>query len=497
MSFYGSRGRGSWRGSSTGSSVASTTSSYSSRGGGFSSRGKSSNWGSHRKRNDQEGPDISKHPLGQLLRTISPSDLNLDADQEHSISISNSEYVASYNWVNEESSTITIPGRPPRWTPLQKSQRLAEDKGDFFRDPNGARYPTHPAEPAVKAILELNPNYDTSMIDIVACGSTLGHILRFARGVDRPFRLTLDVIGNTVFFVRKENNPKELLKNVHGYGHTFLDEYTTWDQDVKGSESHQRLIQYELGGLRCVVRFEVDGYLGEKADVAAREAKSSSSDADSLTGLDDLISAMGATSVCTGPLSSNDTLTTRVAGSSVPQASIFDIKTRSGKYQKNIDMSDILPVLWLKQFPNFIIAYHDGYGLFKDIREQDVRADIQAWEDENREGLHKFVALLRKIVQIAKDNEGGRLDLYSPSAERLEIRKQHVDDNSSTLPPDLRAVWEGNTSEDGAEEEVENDSEQGNTGHHNFPIDSDSDDASPDYTACSPDSCGYCGRCSY
>lgn len=46
-----------------------------------------------------------------------------------------------------------------------------------------------------------------------------------------------------------------------GYGHTFPEANTTWEADVKGSASHQRLIRYNVAGLDMVVRFEADGYI--------------------------------------------------------------------------------------------------------------------------------------------------------------------------------------------------------------------------------------------
>ena len=101
--------------------------------------------------------------------------------------------------MNAKSPTITVPGRPPLWTPLNGSQQLQQDKGDYFRDPNAARFPSYPTEPAVRAVLTTEPDYPTSELDIFACGSTLGNLSRFVRGNDKPFRFNVEVIGETVF----------------------------------------------------------------------------------------------------------------------------------------------------------------------------------------------------------------------------------------------------------------------------------------------------------
>jgi hypothetical protein len=137
-------------------------------------------------------------------------------------------------------------------------QRLLEDSGQYYRDPNAARYPEHPIAPVVQSVLEkqlkamiglsmfnahMHPNFPTADIDIVACGSTLGNLLRFARGQDKSFRFAVETISNTVFFIRKENDPREVIPDVRGYGHSFPEANTTWENDVKGSETHQRIIR--------------------------------------------------------------------------------------------------------------------------------------------------------------------------------------------------------------------------------------------------------------
>lgn len=96
--------------------------------------------------------------------------------------------------------------------------------------------------PAIEAILKQNPDFDTKGIDIVGCGSTLGNLLRFARNIDKKFRMIVECVGSTVFFIRRENSPTQTIPDVRGYGHTFPEAYTTWDAAVRGSETHQRVI---------------------------------------------------------------------------------------------------------------------------------------------------------------------------------------------------------------------------------------------------------------
>ncbi|KAH5416795.1 hypothetical protein HBI82_136560 [Parastagonospora nodorum] len=462
--------------------------------GGYAPRGSRGGWNGSFSKSKKPfvKPDIEKNPLGQLLQTIKIADL-----KEGSIttlpggSITDLCYIASYNWRSDTSAAILIPGKPPQWTPLQDLQRLPEDNGQYFRDPNAARCPQYPVAPVVQSVLHLHADFPTRSMDIVACGSTLGNLLRFVRGQDKAFRFLAQVIGNTVFFLRKENDPRELIPNVRGYGHSFPEANTTWENDVKGSETHQRIVQYDLGGLRFLVRFECDGYIMEESFKTKDRVKKKPT---ATTHIDDLLPGLGTASITPAPLSrspGSDYIPIEHGGTEIPQHSIFDLKTRSGKYKSEIDMSDIYPQLWIKQVPNFIVAYHDGAGLFKDVRVQDVQNEVLKWEADNIEAIHRLTVLLNRIVAFAR-NDQGLLEVYCPHEDCLELRRQHGQ-GTNALPGALRDAWANEAFSDSDDGGLELD--QGYESAEDYKADSDEDE--PDYTACSVEDCGYCGKCTY
>lgn len=107
---------------------------------------------------------------------------------------------------------------PARWNPPDEAKKLQEDFGEYLLDHNAARHPDHPMEPAVKAVLAQNPNFNTESIDIFGCTSTLGSLLRFLKKDDKTFRFTVEAVGRTVFFVRRENAPDEKIAGPDGRG---------------------------------------------------------------------------------------------------------------------------------------------------------------------------------------------------------------------------------------------------------------------------------------
>ncbi|KAK4124693.1 hypothetical protein N657DRAFT_690176 [Parathielavia appendiculata] len=376
-----------------------------------------------------EPPEAPPPPLGDLIRTWRVEDLDDEArTYQDQAQIRNPRTVNSFNWVGKRGGdpTILIPGKPPQWTPQAHPSRLKEDSGRSFRDKNAARYPKHPTEPAVVAALAADPTIPAE-IDMFACGSTFGNLLRFVQGQDRPFRMLVYKLHTTVFLVRRENSPTELIPDVRGYGHAFPEANTTWEADVRGSVSHQRLVRYEFGGLDLVVRFEADGYLkpevhktdGRSPKHEFKPSTTSSSQHQSI--LNDLTSSLSSTTI-TPFLPNNNTssiiststpstnsktptdkipLTITRAGELIPSTYLFDLKTRSIRTRQNVKshpLTDQLPRLWVSQIPNFILAFHAS-GLFepKDTEIRDVREDVARWEKENAKELARLAVLLRWV----------------------------------------------------------------------------------------------------
>lgn len=316
-------------------------------------------------------------------------------------------------------------GAPPTWTPPAIDPQLKPDSQDVFRDINAARHPTFPTEPAVRSILALQPNFDLGSVDVMACGSTIGNLMRFARSEARAFRFDVDLIGETVFFIRKEKSPTELITDLRGYGHTFPEAYTTWDNDVRNSCSHQRIVEYEFGGLRFLVRSETDGYIRQSPPKQINKAPTSLGD------------AFGKMAVASSGSSSDKELVIRLQGTKVPQDQIFDIKTRSRQTVFNMD--EILPRLWVNQTSKFLLAYHT-FGLFDKPQVTDVRKQVLDWEEKNAAVLGRLHALVKRIVDLVRDSPDQQVEVSWDGEGALLISEQ-LGVRRRALPSDLLWTW--------------------------------------------------------
>lgn len=375
-------------------------------------------------------------------------------------------------------------GMPPQWAPLSQPQKLPEDSGEYFRDRNAARYPRHPIEPAIVAALRQSPECcGSDKVDLVACSSTLGNLLRFVRGEHKPFRMLVEKVGKTVFFVRRENSPTEKIFGVRGFGHTFPEAYTTWNPDVKTSTSHQRVLRYSFGRLQCFVRFEADGYISDKPTTVG--AKSTEVQVNLPVTHDKLLASLNATTLSTETSISSGGLRFKERGTLIPQEQVFDLKTRSYRKKDQDTTNEELPRLWVTQLQNFILAHHHD-GVFNDIEVKNVRERVLEWEQSDIGALSRLAALIHRISDMVCDVADGKLEvchLFDKTGV-LQICQQ-LPGTGDVLSPEVKARWTA----------IQDDSDSD-------PPDSDEssvrgvdwNDVGEDFTACSA-ACNYCGHC--
>ncbi|KAI1145920.1 hypothetical protein F4825DRAFT_473350 [Nemania diffusa] len=412
-------------------------------------------------------------PLGKLVTEFKAGDIASSAVSTAEARITNCTYAASYSLNDEKPLKVIVPGRPASWKPPKLPCQLPSDHGDYLRDQNGARFPDHPIQPAVQALFALNDTFDPSSIDIMGCASTLGDILRFVRSIESTFRFDVEVVGNTLFLIRNSKN--DVIPDVRGYGHSFLAAFTSSDPDDGDIKSHQRVVSYNFGGLKCLVRFECDAYL-LKCD-----------DHDTLVTEPNL-------SLLSPPL---DSIRLQKAGTIVPQDSIAEIKTKS-RFVGVIQKSDHLPRLWVRQIPHFITGYHDR-GTFQDVEVNDVRQDLLTWEIQHQDELKKFASILRQLLTEVKRSSHLKLEIYRAGTGPLQLRER-PDPVGQALPSSWRDRWvirpePGRVSLANGNDDSDEDSETYPSARMSSEeSDSSEADFSFDYTACST-ACGYCGNC--
>jgi hypothetical protein len=352
-------------------------------------------------------------------------------------------------------------GSPPAWAPSLDVKYLNPDSSQYYQDVNSALYPqyaaisrwcntrtlifySYPAEPTFRALLTMHPDIDVSVFDVIGCSSTFGNLLRFCEGIKADFRFNVDRVGDNLFLTRKESSPHALIRDMRGYGHTFPETHTSWDPRTKGSICHQRIVQYDFGGLTFLVRSVSDGYLKQEAGPDGNAAHPSKSDPrldDNGNGSENIPSLeklriSGEPEPYIGPLR------IQMGGRQIPQHAIFDLKTRAKDSYRPIDKNEVHRRLWLNQTPYFIYAEHSK-GFFEpcNIHPESVLDAISKWEKDHETLLNHYQAIVKELIAVTKASNTGKLQVIRRGRGPLKIWERLNGDNSHVLPGDLRSRW--------------------------------------------------------
>ncbi|TID20285.1 hypothetical protein E6O75_ATG07745 [Venturia nashicola] len=348
--------------------------------------------------------------------------------------ITNVKGVSSYSWNEREEMSILCPGAPPKWTPNEWAIRLKNDGAAGFHQ---GKLIAYPMEPLVRSIYQENPLFKSHNVNIVACGTTLGQLLKYFqyRGRHSAFQIRADLIGETLFLTRPSRSNEEKAKDAQRFGRGYKQLNTTFDKDINNIGTHHRVIEYTLGGLNILLQFEAD---------ALHECKVSK--------------PTGGDPVATRSTYLNfDTTTQKRAGAAppkpaetvqhikVPQSALLRIETYAdhdltGRKRDKI-IAGLLPVLWLRQTPCVAIAWHNN-GVFEpsDVKHRDCREDIASWEQGNQEDIRKLILMLKSIISEVKASSSHKMEFFAEASGQLQ-RKELASESSSILPEHLAERW--------------------------------------------------------
>jgi hypothetical protein len=194
---------------------------------------------------------------------------------------------------------------------------------------------------------------------------------------------------------------------------------------VKGSASHQRIILYDFGGLKFLVRSESDGYLKQAVNLDAQhdDAETANTSKDVPRSKENLEKAQenSETDNCTllealrvtGGLSSTvGPLHIEMGGRRIPQKAIFYLKTRAKETRRPIDMDEVYRRLWVNQTSYFIFAEHlRGSFEPRNIQEVSISDGISKWEKDSEALLKHYQATVMEIIAATRSSATGKLQV--------------------------------------------------------------------------------------
>lgn len=366
------------------------------------------------------------------------------------------ELLCSYSWVIKPQPTVYVPGEPflsgwaisqltatgepPRLVSRSLPMRVSPDSGVHFIDQNSFRVPKYPFEVVFRAMDVMNPTSRFTDIDVLTNRNSLRHLLDFCHGKCRDgFRIDLYLIQNTLVIERCERSTKEMIRGPgnSGFGHSFEEAVTEPPPDMTDIAGHHRVLRYDLGGLNCAVRFEVDAV----NSIPETENGAQQTDAPPGASLDQLaqllvdVSFESSKEMPSSPGARSIRVLTR--GTAPPQTQAAEIKSirRNGK-----SLSTMLPQLWFGRTPYLVRGYH-GDGNFTLIRNENVEEKLKDWEakDENQMALRGVVSLLGQLREVVRYSETKSCIAVCLSGKPLEL--QVFSTVQKKLPLPEKVIW--------------------------------------------------------
>lgn len=332
------------------------------------------------------------------------------------VQLCNLKPIASYSWIDEKTPYIAVPGYPRIWRNITVTT-VPSDSGVRYVDCNKSFMGDRsPLIPIFAAIDSMHIDFRYRDLDIIAGRNSLRKLLRcIDQQHDKTFRIDVDLLGKTCLLTRCEETLTDTINEFRGYGHEYELAATKPRRGSEKQISHYRIISYNFGGLKVLLRSAVDAC----AEPASED--------------DSFLASFSALSTGTrgGSQLSNDPAYSSRFGikvkltsprSVLPQSSVIEIKTRAAR--RELNWKEVYPQLYLSQTPYLYLAKHTR-GTFG--RVEKVRIDSRGMAAHTREAeaaMVKLEALLSDILRaVRKHGEGVPLSLVYRAGE-LQLYKR-------------------------------------------------------------------------
>ncbi|KAF2275378.1 uncharacterized protein EI97DRAFT_73416 [Westerdykella ornata] len=346
---------------------------------------------------------------GPLLLELSPDDVTPSQIPIHKAFTT----ICSYNWKIAPLAfpTIFVPGAPRKYVPLPLPQHFPLDQGTYYMNENAYRAPRHRYEPMFQAMAIMQPDMRMNAIDVVVDRGCLKPLMEVAGKKNRrkPFCIAAQRIRNTLF-LRVAGGGKDLAHGNGSRGHSFEKAFTMAFMGM-GSDalSHYRVHEYDFGGLRMLVRCEVDAFYEHPDYECAPETAPSP---DQYMGLEDV-----------GLKGHADATRVTIRGKDVAPHKMAEIKSRV----KGGDTvpRDVISQMWLGRTPWLIRGKHKDGKVSEVTVTNEGGYTFDRYELGQQDVLRRTAGLLTLLREVVGAAPGQKAMLVWPvaKAECLEVRE--------------------------------------------------------------------------
>ncbi|KAG6864881.1 hypothetical protein C0991_006607, partial [Blastosporella zonata] len=299
---------------------------------------------------------------------------------------------------------------PPIWIPQDLPVVLSADMPHV--DPRTI-LASNPLDAMFRAINITSPDLALNDFDVITDRKNIRALFNFFKNNNKQsHHIDAELIGDTLLFYLGwsewgyTSTPTRV-----SYGMNFERRFTS--SLPEGVTQHNRVIAYGFGGLKVMVKYQVDACLG------------------SSTPLEPHTTLEHALRTPTG-------LEVFPSGTMVSPESIIEIKTLREGYRSLHPRT--MEQLWFSQTPILTTGYHDGCGQFSFVEMTDMEDALKVWEQNNTQTLQKVIRLLEMIREHLSHSAFKKQAIILENKGKVATVKFYslVDEQEVALPEDLR-----------------------------------------------------------
>ncbi|KAF8855691.1 hypothetical protein BDZ45DRAFT_654934, partial [Acephala macrosclerotiorum] len=307
---------------------------------------------------------------------------NLESGPDFQIQIERCKFLASYNWTKAMEPTIFIPGAPALWIAPTLPIAISKDDGKAGVDQNFDRVPAPSFAPFFAAILTMQPSYSFLPTALITDRNSLRKLLDFASGHRREdWRIEVELVKETLFLTRWEKNWVQIITGSFnsGYGHEFENAFLKFEEGLEDSSTHHRIVEYEIGGMKWVVRFEADGYI---KDDPGNEGPPPYGVSQPLPEISATMEALSLESASPPRVLEGVGIVQR--GHLVSPKSIIEVKCTKSKNDQQL--GEKVAQCWFSQTRHVFIGHHKD-GLVEKVTRAEMSSTFDDWEKTHQDEL--------------------------------------------------------------------------------------------------------------
>ena len=282
----------------------------------------------------------------------------------------------------------------------------------------------------------MQPSYSLVPVSLVTDRNSLRKLFDFVSGHSGdPWRIEAELVEGTLFLTRWEANSLRIITGSlnSGYGHAFEKAFLKFEEDLRDSSAHHRIIEYEIGGMKWVVRYEADGYFNDKQENVESMVVGASQTYSEVT---TVVERLSLESQPQPMLLEGVTVIQK--GHLVSPESVIEVKCTKGKGNQ---LKSKTPQCWFSQTRHFLVGRHQN-GQVKHVTKTEMTHVFNNWEKTHQDELRKLTALVKEIKEIAGQVSGRKCSIVCNSREKPKaLRVFRSNDNRLIISPAVREKY--------------------------------------------------------